>query len=70
MHIELAFSLTKPRPDTTTAAVSFADQFPALMQNPTPLMRRFEAMLRPASAETLGKPWLGKSRAITRQSLR
>jgi 2-iminoacetate synthase len=66
MHIELAFSLTKPRPDTTTTAVSFADQFPALIKNPTPLMRRFEAMLRPASAETL-ESMAGKSRAITRR---
>jgi 2-iminoacetate synthase len=46
--------------------VSFADQFPSLIKNPTPLMRRFEAMLRPASAETL-ESMAGKSRAITRR---
>jgi 2-iminoacetate synthase len=46
--------------------VSFDDQFPALIKNPTPLMRRFEAMLRPASAETL-ESMAGKSRAITRR---
>ncbi|MBT7958913.1 MAG: 2-iminoacetate synthase ThiH [Akkermansiaceae bacterium] len=46
--------------------MSFDDQFPALIKNPTPLMRRFEAMLRPASAETL-ESMAGKSRAITRR---
>ncbi|MFK7909786.1 MAG: 2-iminoacetate synthase ThiH [Akkermansiaceae bacterium] len=46
--------------------MSFANDFPSLIQNPTPLMRRFEAMLRPASAETL-ESMAGKSRAITRR---
>ena len=36
------------------------------MKNPTPLMRRFESMLRPAPAQTL-ENMAGKSRAITRR---
>ena len=61
-----ALPLTKPRKDTTTATVSFADHFAELMKNPTPLMRRFEAMLRPLSTQAL-ENMAGKSRAITRR---
>lgn len=46
--------------------MSFANQFPTLLENPTPLMRRFEALLRPVTASNL-EAMAGKSRAITRQ---
>lgn len=46
--------------------MSFATQFPTLLENPTPLMHRFEALLRPVAAGNL-EAMAGKSRAITWQ---
>lgn len=46
--------------------MSFANQFSNLMQNPTPLMRRFESMLHPLPANEL-ESLARQSRATTRQ---